>query len=83
MAKVKRAPYVMYTPNIFFYYQELISMEVSENGRSLAIRFMDPYGDEKYVSRSFSFWNKKGAKELYDEIIEVNNLNKKRERRDV
>ena len=70
----------MYTPNLFFYYQELISMNVSEDGRRLSIRFMDPYGDEKYLSRKFGFWNKKGAKGLYDEIIEVNNMNKERER---
>ena len=70
----------MYTPDLFFYYQELSSLIISKNKRRLSIRYVDPYGEERYLGRSFGFWDKKGAKELYDEIIKVNNLNKERER---
>ena len=78
MSKVKRAPYVMYTPAMFFYYQELTQLFIKDN--DLYIKYMDPYGKEKHLSRSFGFWDRKGAKELYDEIIKVNNMNKERER---
>lgn len=78
MSKVKRAPYVMYTPTMFFYYQELTQLDIRDN--TLYIKYMDPYGKEKFLSRTFGFWNTKGAKEMYDEIIKVNNLNKERER---
>ena len=78
MSSVKRAPYVMYTPSICFYYQELISLVISMDRRSLDITYMDPYGKTRTVHRNFSFFNKEGAKELYDEIINVNNLNKEK-----
>lgn len=70
----------MYTPDIFFYYQELTSLVLSEDKRSIDIKYMDPYGKIRTVYRNFSFFNKEGAKELYDEIIKVNNINKERER---
>ena len=68
----------MYTPYLFFYYQELTQLDIRDN--TLYIKYMDPYGNEISVSRSFGFWNTKGAKELYDEIIKVNNMNKEREK---
>ena len=80
MAKVNRAPYVMYTPNMFFYYQELSSLIISRDKRCLSIKFMDPYGKSRTIQVYFGFWDKKGAKELYDEIIKVNDMNKERER---
>ena len=41
---------------------------------------MDPYGKSRTIQVYFGFWDKKGAKELYDEIIKVNDMNKERER---
>ena len=70
--------YVMYTPSIFFYYQELASLVVSEDKKEITISYIDPLGKYQSIKRYFGFWNKKGAKELYDEVIKVNNLNKEK-----
>ena len=70
----------MYTPTIFFYYQELMALEVAEDKSFVTIDYMDPYGGCRRIKRDFGFWDKKGAKELYDEIIKVNNINKEREK---
>ena len=70
----------MYTPNLFFYYEELSSLIISKDKRCLSIKFMDPYGNSRTIQVYFGFWDKKRAKELYDEIIKVNNMNKERER---
>jgi len=70
--------YVMYTPSVFFYYLELNSLVVSEDKTRITINYNDPHGKYRTIVRRFSFWDKKGAKELYDEVINVNNLNKEK-----
>lgn len=79
MSKVKKTVYVMYTEEFFFYYQELGQVEIWDN--TLVIRYRDPYGEDRILTKIFGFWERKKVKALYDEVIKVNNLNKEKERK--
>lgn len=71
----------MYTEELFFYYEELLQVEIDRSRGSLSIKYRDPYGKSQRVSKNYNFWQRGKLKTLYDEVIQVNNMNKERERK--
>lgn len=81
MSRTNKTVNVMYTEELFFYYEELLQVQINREHGSLLIKYRDPYGKSQMVSKNYNFWQRGKLKTLYDEVIQVNNMNKERERK--